>query len=204
MAWSPPGARSSCSPPLCVLFSHQVARGADVWTCGAQEMIVNIMRVRQGFLTVGPRLEGGPEEFFENVSESTFVIKSCLYNAQTLILDAVVVSHTYSRSPGAISTSFSPYRSIARTLCGKIRGLSCCPSSDGVACSVSVTSISHRGVHSPRSSLAVSIGLNIALATASHAGDVFAVGTGRWITANYSITLATNLSSTSKCGFDTN
>ena len=45
---------------------------------------------------------------------------------------------------------------------------------------------------------AASIGLNIALVTAStHSGDVFAVQTGRWITANYAITLATNLSSTS-------
>lgn len=57
-------------------------------------MIVNIVRVREGFLTVGPRLPGGSEQFFRDVSSSTFVIKSCLYNTQTLILDAVVVSHT--------------------------------------------------------------------------------------------------------------
>ena len=56
-------------------------------------MIVNIIRVRQGFLTIGPRLSGGPEQFFRDVSTSTFVIKSCLYNTQTLILDAVVVRY---------------------------------------------------------------------------------------------------------------
>lgn len=52
---------------------------------------MNTIRVRDGFLVVGPRLPGGPEQFFEDVSQATFVIKSCLYNTQTLILDAVVV-----------------------------------------------------------------------------------------------------------------
>ena len=42
-----------------------------------------------------------------------------------------------------------------------------------------------------------SIGLNVALATAAHKGDVFAVQTGEWITSVYALTLATNLSSTS-------
>ncbi|KAI0370681.1 hypothetical protein BV20DRAFT_1071393 [Pilatotrama ljubarskyi] len=42
-----------------------------------------------------------------------------------------------------------------------------------------------------------SVGLNVALVEAStHAGDVFAVQTGRWITAVYALTLGTNLSST--------
>lgn len=54
-------------------------------------MGVNIARVRRGFLTIGPALEGGPEEFFLRVSEITFIVKSVLYNAQTLILDGVMV-----------------------------------------------------------------------------------------------------------------
>lgn len=46
---------------------------------------------------------------------------------------------------------------------------------------------------------ASSIGLNVALATAaSHSDDVFSAQTGRWITSTYAITLATNLSATSK------
>ena len=54
-------------------------------------MAVNIARVYQGFLSKGPDLPGGPEAYFADVSEATFVLKSCLYNAQTLVLDAVVV-----------------------------------------------------------------------------------------------------------------
>ncbi|KAH9895889.1 hypothetical protein C8Q73DRAFT_456158 [Cubamyces lactineus] len=45
--------------------------------------------------------------------------------------------------------------------------------------------------------LAGSVGLNVALVNSSkHMGDVFAVQTGRWITAVYALTLGTNLSST--------
>ena len=55
-------------------------------------MAVNIARVYQGFISVGPFLQGGPETYFADVSQPTFVTKSCLYNAQTLILDGVVVS----------------------------------------------------------------------------------------------------------------
>lgn len=55
-------------------------------------MGVNTARVYQGFITVGPFLAGGPEAYFGDVSTTTFVTKSCVYNAQTLILDAVVVS----------------------------------------------------------------------------------------------------------------
>ena len=48
--------------------------------------------------------------------------------------------------------------------------------------------------------LAGSIGLNIAIATASsHKGDVFAAQTGQWITSVYALSLATNLSSTCTC-----
>ena len=57
-----------------------------------QEMGVNIARVYQGFVSKGPTTKEGPEGYFADVSELTFVVKSCLYNAQTLILDAVVVS----------------------------------------------------------------------------------------------------------------
>lgn len=49
---------------------------------------------------------------------------------------------------------------------------------------------------------AACFGTNVSIATAStHANDVFAVETGRWITANYSMTLATNLIATGTFSF---
>ena len=60
-------------------------------TLRLQEMGTNTARLYQGFLTVGPHIPGGPEAYFRDVSQPTFITKSCLYNLQTLILDAVVV-----------------------------------------------------------------------------------------------------------------
>ena len=54
-------------------------------------MGTNIARIYRGLVSVGPLMEGGSEAYFADVSEATFVVKSCLYNVQTLILDAVVV-----------------------------------------------------------------------------------------------------------------
>ena len=54
-------------------------------------MTVNIVRLKEGFWTIGPRLAGGPEQYFENIAQSTFLIKSVLFNCQTLILDFAVV-----------------------------------------------------------------------------------------------------------------
>lgn len=54
-------------------------------------MIVNIVRMHQGFITIGPNLADGPEQYFQDVSQPTFIIKSVLYNTQTLILDCAVV-----------------------------------------------------------------------------------------------------------------
>ncbi len=51
-----------------------------------------MVRIYEGFVTRGPMLPGGPEQYFDNISISTFVMKSCLFNAQSLILDAIVVS----------------------------------------------------------------------------------------------------------------
>ncbi|KAF5319299.1 hypothetical protein D9619_008345 [Psilocybe cf. subviscida] len=59
------------------------------------EMIVNIIRISEGFVSVGPSLPGGPEQYFQDVAETTFVVKSVLYNVQTLILDGVVIYRTY-------------------------------------------------------------------------------------------------------------
>lgn len=78
-------------------------------------MAVNIARVYQGFLSKGLSIEGGPEAYFADVSQPTFVIKSCLYNAQTLVLDAVVVRGC---APWRVITACSleaPLRSTAHT-----------------------------------------------------------------------------------------
>ena len=73
-----------------------------VLTVVSQEMGTNIARLYQGLLSIGPFVPGGSEAFFADVSQLTFVIKSCVYNAQTLILDAVVVrissQHIYTAS----------------------------------------------------------------------------------------------------------
>ena len=58
-------------------------------------MALNMARIYEGFVAMGPSLPGGPEEYFENISLPTFVAKSCLFNAQSLILDAIVVSHPF-------------------------------------------------------------------------------------------------------------
>ncbi|CDO76396.1 hypothetical protein BN946_scf184937.g10 [Trametes cinnabarina] len=122
-------------------------------------MGVNIARVYQGFLTLGPDLPGGAEEYFADVSQTTFVTKSCLYCLQTLILDGIVILRTYVVW--------------------------------GSKLVIILPVIGYCGL------LAATIGSNIALATAaSHASNIFAVQTGRWITAVYSLTLGTNLSAT--------
>ncbi|KAI0739381.1 hypothetical protein C8Q80DRAFT_1111581 [Daedaleopsis nitida] len=141
-----------------------VAAGCSLLALATAEMAVNIARVYQGFVSKGPTMQGGPEAYFASVSEATFVLKSCLYNVQTLVLDAVVIYRTYV---------------VWQTVLIVI-----------------VPIIGWCGL------LAGSIGLNIALATASsHESDVFAVQTGQWITSVYSLTLATNLSSTMLLAF---
>jgi len=58
-------------------------------------MIVDIVRICNGFINVGPKLPHGPEQYFGAVSQPTFVTKGCLYDAQTLILDAAVIYRAY-------------------------------------------------------------------------------------------------------------
>ncbi len=52
---------------------------------------MNIVRLYEGFISKGPKQPGGSEAYFGDVSEVSFVLKNALYNAQTLILDGVVV-----------------------------------------------------------------------------------------------------------------
>ncbi|CDO73859.1 hypothetical protein BN946_scf185016.g16 [Trametes cinnabarina] len=60
-----------------------------------QEMGVNMFRLYAGFVSIGPGLPGGPEEYFQDVSRVSCVLKSALLNVQTLILDGVVIYRTY-------------------------------------------------------------------------------------------------------------
>ena len=55
-------------------------------------MAVNIARLHEGFISRGPQLTGGPEAYFADTTSPTLIAKSCLYNTQTVVLDAVVVS----------------------------------------------------------------------------------------------------------------
>ncbi|KAI1782844.1 hypothetical protein LXA43DRAFT_1137185 [Ganoderma leucocontextum] len=143
---------------------YMVFAGCTLLTLATAEMAVNIARVYQGFLSKGPDIAGGPEAYFADVSEPTFVMKSSLYNAQTLVLDAVVIYRTYVVWQN-ILVCILPILGW----CGLLAG---------------------------------SIGLNVAIATASsHKGDVFAAQTGQWITSVYALTLATNLSSTTLLAF---
>ncbi|EJC97949.1 uncharacterized protein FOMMEDRAFT_162293 [Fomitiporia mediterranea MF3/22] len=64
-------------------------------TLATMELIVNIIRIYQDFLTIGPFLPRGPEQFFQDVTQRTWITKSWLYNIQTLILDGVVIYRTY-------------------------------------------------------------------------------------------------------------
>ncbi|KAI0714622.1 hypothetical protein C8Q76DRAFT_795482 [Earliella scabrosa] len=59
------------------------------------ELLVNIVRQYEGFVSIGPDLPGGPDQYFSNVSRATLIAKSCLYHMQTLIFDGVVIYRTY-------------------------------------------------------------------------------------------------------------
>ncbi|KAI0631507.1 hypothetical protein C8Q77DRAFT_1061422 [Trametes polyzona] len=59
------------------------------------EMVVNIIRLYEGFVAKGPAMPDGAEEYFGDVSQVSFVLKTALYNVQTLILDGVVIFRTF-------------------------------------------------------------------------------------------------------------
>ncbi|EJC99742.1 uncharacterized protein FOMMEDRAFT_170331 [Fomitiporia mediterranea MF3/22] len=62
---------------------------------GTSELIVNIIRVCQGFLNIGPKLPGGPDQYFADITQPTFIFKSAVSTVQTLMLDGVVIYRTY-------------------------------------------------------------------------------------------------------------
>ncbi|TCD60726.1 hypothetical protein EIP91_009632 [Steccherinum ochraceum] len=59
------------------------------------ELVVNIVRLRNGLLSDGPKHPGGVEGYFADAAEPLYITKGALYNVQTLILDAVVIYRAY-------------------------------------------------------------------------------------------------------------
>ncbi|KAI0668282.1 hypothetical protein C8Q78DRAFT_980264 [Trametes maxima] len=72
-----------------------VSASSALLILSTMEMVVNLVRLYEGFVKGGPSLPGGPEEYFGDVSRVSFVLKTTLYNVQTLILDGVVIYRTY-------------------------------------------------------------------------------------------------------------
>ncbi|KAH8101295.1 hypothetical protein BXZ70DRAFT_122012 [Cristinia sonorae] len=72
-----------------------IISGALLFLLSTAIFINNIIRIREGLMTVGPTFPGGTDGFFLDISQTTFVVKSTLYNVQTLVLDAVVIHRTY-------------------------------------------------------------------------------------------------------------
>ncbi|KAH8079073.1 hypothetical protein BXZ70DRAFT_652915 [Cristinia sonorae] len=73
-----------------------VAAACSLIILATMEFAVNIVRVVKGCINDGPNYPTGIEGWFSDVSEQTFVMKSGLYNTQTLILDAVVIYRAYT------------------------------------------------------------------------------------------------------------
>ncbi|KAG1725528.1 hypothetical protein EDB19DRAFT_1915044 [Suillus lakei] len=58
-------------------------------------IIVNIIRVEDGFVKYRDTYPGGPAAFFADVSQETYLIKHALYVLQTLLADGVVIYRCY-------------------------------------------------------------------------------------------------------------
>ncbi|KAI0750584.1 hypothetical protein BC629DRAFT_1598842 [Irpex lacteus] len=86
---------------FCILYHNRHKRSPKYVLIGVTafllilttaEMVTNIIRICEGFLNIDPSQSLA---YFETVSETTFIVKSVLYNTQTLILDAVVIYRTW-------------------------------------------------------------------------------------------------------------
>ncbi|KAI0739380.1 hypothetical protein C8Q80DRAFT_178602 [Daedaleopsis nitida] len=138
-----------------------VAAAGALLLLSTAEMGVNVARLYEGFITKGPALPGGPESYFSFGAAATYIVKSCLYNAQTIILDAVVIYRAF--------VVWQNYFVIAVPFLGWCGLVASC------------------------------VGLNISFSQAltdTEARDIIGARSGHWITAAYSLTLATNLLTT--------
>ncbi|KAG1850797.1 hypothetical protein DFJ58DRAFT_746360 [Suillus subalutaceus] len=58
-------------------------------------MIVDIIRVEQGLVTYRNTFPGGPEAFFADIAQVTFVVKNIIYTMQTMVGDGMVIYRCY-------------------------------------------------------------------------------------------------------------
>lgn len=58
-------------------------------------MIVDIIRVEQGLVMYRDTFPGGPQAFFADVTQVTFVIKNIIYTMQTMLGDGMVIYRCY-------------------------------------------------------------------------------------------------------------
>ncbi|KAG2048119.1 hypothetical protein BDR06DRAFT_1013252 [Suillus hirtellus] len=58
-------------------------------------MIVDFIRVEQGLVTYRNTFPGGPEAFFADVAQITFMVKNILYTSQTMLGDGIVIYRCY-------------------------------------------------------------------------------------------------------------
>ncbi|KAH8078736.1 hypothetical protein BXZ70DRAFT_1051184 [Cristinia sonorae] len=128
------------------------------------EFAVNIVRLIEGMITKGPKTT--PDLFYADVTQSTFVVKSILYNLQTLVLDGVVIYRCYIVWHNWLVVSVPILGWLGLAVLSLIIAALTCGTNYALA-------------HAQ-----------------STATDVFATATGRWITATYSVTLGVNLLST--------
>lgn len=84
-------------------------------------MIVDIVRIDQGLVKEANTFPGGPNAFFADVAQPTFVIKNAIYTLQTLLGDGVVASRSNSHTDGLCS-SVSRYTAVMS--CGNRSGAS--------------------------------------------------------------------------------
>jgi len=63
-----------------------------------KHMAVDIVRIDQGLVKDANTFPGGPNAFFADVAQPTFVIKNAIYTLQTLLGDGVVVNRSNSHA----------------------------------------------------------------------------------------------------------
>ncbi|KAI0671573.1 hypothetical protein C8Q78DRAFT_945199, partial [Trametes maxima] len=64
-------------------------------SCSTAHMIIDIIRICNGFIYKGPNFPGGPVAWFSIPSETTFIAKNIVYLFQTLIGDGVLIYRCY-------------------------------------------------------------------------------------------------------------
>ena len=98
-------------------------------------MIANIVRICQGFLDTGSPSES--IAYFNDSSKPTSVIRSCVFDAQSLLLDGVVVSLLSVYPRARLNMLPSRYTELG-WYGGKMFALYSCPHWHGVVSLVSI------------------------------------------------------------------